>query len=66
MVDYENKQKAQRAADDRLIADSAKKTQSIIRENYALRKQLQQIDGCSSDYIDADTIKWVQQYRSTN
>jgi len=66
MIDYENKQKAQRIADDNLLAESAKKTQTIIRENYELRKQLQQVDGCSNDYIDADTVKWVRQYRSAD
>lgn len=66
MVEYENNQIAQRAADDELLAETNNKHKLIIRENYELRKQLQQIDGCSNDYIDVDTIKWVQQYRSAD
>ncbi|KXJ51885.1 hypothetical protein [Neptuniibacter pectenicola] len=66
MVEYENNQIAQRAADDELLAETNNKHKLIIRENYELRKQLQQVSGCSSDYIDADTVEWVRQYRSSN
>lgn len=66
MVAYENKQIEQKIKDDQLFAENKIKQQKTARENYELRNQLQQISGCSSNYIDADTIKWVREYRSSD
>lgn len=66
MVEYQNNQLKQKEKDDLLLAETNLKHQKTIRDNHELRKQLQQISGCSNDYIDADTIKWVQQYRDQN
>lgn len=64
MTEQEAKRIAQQKRDDQLLAKVTGQHQQIQRENYELRQQLQQIEGCSSTYIDAATAERVREYRS--
>lgn len=63
LAEQYNKKAAEHERDLAVLDKAIKKNQTINRLANDLKAQLQKAKGCTVTAIDADTIKWVREYR---